>query len=535
MLVLTHVISGQSEGKSTRKVARLFRRFRITFRQCLKQMQTLTIVAGFSVSYPETVRTIMYFVSSFSAILQEIYKTVCLANKQSVALIMGWTWSLPLLVVMVAGTAALVSHPLKWCLSLAPHTRVREIARTMDIGVQQFIIFLYLLWSIYFAAILRGVTVIMTCTRSPQGHMMVVEFPQLECFSEAWLPLLPGFLASLFLFVVCYFAISLWAVRQVAHAMRQTGCVDRGPLAFVTDGTRNMHIYWHIFSSLKDTLLSATAVIFTGDGTIQLLVASMLLCSYGVMVAINMPYISFALNFLEISSTAGLFCLLIFSASTGFQSDPGKSPTTEPGDENYNSRAAWMLGIVLVFSNIQLLFLAYEVVMFIPFVRSRLPESLQPTSPEKRKQTVQDLEQKMTAAVRDQYLVLMDDVEWQRYYSSLRNAHSTRKFSQHIHRTGSIRQLLMHGRFDVGFDVDRSFDSLPATTQSTQSIPAGDDVKSETIEQEVAENEESFDTGTHDAANDGQRSAEHVSGEVDARETPITYLQADLLRDTVVI
>mmetsp|Transcript_126665 Transcript_126665/g.316578 ORF Transcript_126665/g.316578 Transcript_126665/m.316578 type:complete len:259 (+) Transcript_126665:1-777(+) len=166
--------------------------------------------------------------------------------------------------------------------------------------------------------------------------------------------------------------------------MVASGCRDGGAFSFLTEGLRCSSIHWSIYTAARDVSLNLCITIFAGRGVQQLLACSGILAFYSLATFQQMPFEALSLNFVEVWTSAGLMAFLNFTAAFGFQGSAmnlkALSESTLSGDIDYNSRAMWLVSILILSVGVPILLMVFEVACMAPAIVPMMPRWLQPVS-----------------------------------------------------------------------------------------------------------------------------------------------------------
>eukprot|EP00930_Biecheleria_cincta_P062196 TRINITY_DN4769_c0_g1_i1.p1 TRINITY_DN4769_c0_g1~~TRINITY_DN4769_c0_g1_i1.p1 ORF type:complete len:1725 (+),score=155.69 TRINITY_DN4769_c0_g1_i1:24-5198(+) len=402
---LTHMFA----SKGARQLSKRIRRIRLFLKQVLKNVQLLAVLSNISISWPEAVLNVFEWLRAINIDVSNVFMVPCVFEQQTALNTMLVRWMSPLVVLMICFFSFCLSRVLKHMILVLPCAWLHGYASSVVVDIDGFSSIVYAFWSVFFVSIVQDAFAMLSCKSVPNGKTMVSNFLHMECYDSHWWDFFPGVLLSFFFYVILFLVVSWWMVRQVSKCLKMTHCQHRGPFDFVSDGLRDMKVYWIIVIALKDIGLNTVLTIFAGDGTSQLLTSVIILGVYTAAVARNMPFDTYAANYTEMLTSVGPMILLIFTS--GFGMKMSMEADAEDGTTN-SSRSTWLMIVLVASVLLPVVLGTYELILMTPILSNYLPASLRPLSDEQWQEQAQQLSMEISNEAVQEYLFnAMDFIE----------------------------------------------------------------------------------------------------------------------------
>jgi hypothetical protein len=438
-----------------RDLTKHFASMRGIIRIFLKYIQTMSVIASFSVDFPVDLR---WFFDIFKLIRIDVNPWAivvsCLGIDQGPGLIIGNKLVLPLIGLALAAIAWLLSKPAAVIVKKISPKWGEVTAITKD----EYAKFALSFWGILFATLTLDSSIIFQCVGSPNGKNTVKDYPDLECFeSSGWWNLFPMAMAGVVFYVVAHLAMMItvavtvhkqlgksreargnakdakdaasWEIKEGSD-LKTRKELNRGRLGFVVEDYRDLYVHWHVYVLLKDLSLVLIGVGASGAPTTQLLLAMGVILIYGTATYVEAPFLDPSNNIMESGvNFVVLVPVLALSAGLGFGMDDPAS-LFEGGIDNpaYKERAYWLLALNLIGVLVPISILFWQLLVGRPMCEKRFPKCCRRPTYKKQLDRIEYVghrmytDEKLEFGTMADIMQAMDDVEFKRFDDALASA-----------------------------------------------------------------------------------------------------------------
>jgi len=376
----------------------------VSLGQLSKFLQVLGIISAFRVEWPEDVRAFFKRGADVSTGAGSSLGAACLAAEQTVALELGFRWSLlvaPALVIAVSVLTFYPAHPcLKKLFGNARISLLRGLAVKMGPweGFRVFILCV----NLGFPTFLNYALAIFTCVPSPNGLYSVAAFPHLKCSSgeSEWMML--AAVGSVFLsFVLVAFPCGVYQAWRVSvKRVLESNFQSKGWWRFFFQPYRPIAMHWILTMIARDVALNLVACLAASRGSVQLLLTAVICLVYACKAVHSLPYYTLSSTVLDVWYCFAIASMCVYAAAAGFQTEPGLGDVSEmlPGgksDPEYQVRVASMVTLQWASLIGPLVIMPYQILMAFDQTRNLVPNFLRPLDRDTHEQLSEDLCQVM--------------------------------------------------------------------------------------------------------------------------------------------
>ena len=186
------------------------------------------VVSSFDVNWPARVNGLLASMQLFSPAFDSYLGIGCLANQQTVELVMVWRWLMPAML----GAACLVASPasllIRWLLRKAPCRVIQKLGISLAFGTSSAFVLFFELYSLCTTTFITASISLLVCQEGPGEVPTVVAFPQLDCESPRYTDLLPGAIGATCVWAFLHLFLLCFAVKTVASSRKGSAGTGRG-------------------------------------------------------------------------------------------------------------------------------------------------------------------------------------------------------------------------------------------------------------------------------------------------------------------
>jgi len=386
VVVANLMLAGQTKE---RRLFKVLRSFRVSLRQLVKHLQVVSVLAGFTITWPVDVEHVFDAMSVLNFNLVDVAGLGCLGSQQTASLELGLRYAFPVVFVLLGiFLTPLFAGPVSMLLRATPLEKARRLGE-VGITLKAACRAVYWIMVLFFPTFLRNGLLLFRCNLHPNEELTVATFPHLHCLGSRsgadseWLVLLPFGIGYTAAFLGCCIGGYIVVYRMTWKEMEASDYATRGKFAFLFEGFRNSSVHWPILLLCRDAYINAVGAAFNNYGASQMLLVAAGMLGLGFLCIIQRPYVEAANNLAEVMNCMFVFAICMFTAGMGFAKAPGLQDMAslakgDTGDSIMTTRARILLVLQVASLIGPFLIISFRLLIVVPIIERNLPVCIRP-------------------------------------------------------------------------------------------------------------------------------------------------------------